>query len=96
MAFLTTIIVIYRHFEDFCCSENGPIAPTSSPCIRQNKKQTGEQIKTTECCFYRCECAGTRSNESKACPCEQNDYVPRDVEHAELAEFLAGGRPYPL
>ena len=38
-------------------------------------KVAGEQTKTTECCFFRSECAETRNNGSKACPCEQYDYV---------------------
>ena len=42
-------------------------------------KVAGEQAKTTERCFCRSECAETRSNESKACSCEQNDYVSRGV-----------------
>ena len=40
-------------------------------------KVAGEQTKTVDNCFYRSECAETRSNGSKACPCEQNDYVSR-------------------
>ena len=40
-------------------------------------KVAGEQEKTVNNCFCRSECAETRSNESKACPCEQNDYVSR-------------------
>ena len=40
-------------------------------------KVTGEQIKTVDNCFYRSECAKTRSNGSEACPREQNNYVLR-------------------
>ena len=40
-------------------------------------KVAGEQTKTTECCFWRSECAETRSNGSEACPHEQYDYVSR-------------------
>ena len=40
-------------------------------------KVAGEQPKTTECCFWRSECAETRRNGSKACPCNQDDYVSR-------------------
>ena len=41
-------------------------------------KVAGEQIKTVDNCFYRSECAETRSNGSEACPHEQYDYVSRD------------------
>ena len=34
-----------------------------------------EQIKTVDNCFYRSECAETRSNGSEACSREQYDYV---------------------
>ena len=40
-------------------------------------KVAGEQIKTVDNCFYRSECAETRSNGSEACPHEQYDYVSR-------------------
>ena len=43
-------------------------------------KVAGEQIKTVNNCFYRSDCAETRSNESKACPCDQYDYVSRGVK----------------
>ena len=64
----------------------GVWTPLTAP--EKTKKQTiqsafvwsglrSEQTKTTECCFWRSECAETRSNGSKACPCEQYDYVSR-------------------
>ena len=40
-------------------------------------KVAGEQTKTVDNCFCSSESAETRSNERKACPCEQNDYVSR-------------------
>ena len=43
-------------------------------------KVAGEQTKIVDNCFWRSECAETRSNESKACPCDQDDYVSRGVK----------------
>ena len=45
--------------------------------------ECSEQMKTVDNCFYRSECAETRSNGSKACPCEQDDYVSRVGAEAE-------------
>ena len=45
--------------------------------IARPSSEFSEQIKTVDNCFYLSECAETRSNGSKACPCEQDDYVSR-------------------
>ena len=45
--------------------------------IINNLSTRGEQTKTTECCFWRSECAETRSNGRESCTHEQYDYVSR-------------------
>ena len=55
-----------------------------------------EQIKTVNNCFYRSECAETRSRTSEACLTKIYDYVSSARTRRTSQRFMAGGRPYPL
>ena len=54
-----------------------------------------EQIKTVDNCFYRSECAETRSNGSEACLTSRTTMF-QALEPENPKGFLAGVRPYPL
>ena len=53
-----------------------------------------EQAKSIKNGFCRSECAETRSNGSKACPCKQNDYVSRVVQNCR-GDHWSSAKPSP-